>query len=143
MSTPVQVVQPSPPVHYTFQVDLSIGGSTPNYQVLNGDFHLPANTMPPVFYPGDTIQFTFIGRPVDEVILYARPLEPSEEPAPFTDDTWEIAIQDEYVLTIGKRRGYWSFTIAGIYAAKISSQYPAVSMPFLVDPEAKVGTGSN
>ena len=129
------------PVQYQFQVDLTIGGSTPYYQVISGSFHLPANTMPPLLQPEDTIQFSFLARAVENVMLYARPLEPSEEPAPFENDQWEMPLSNGTTLTIGPRKGYWSFTIAGIYIANIAPQYPRVPMPFLVDPEVKVGSG--
>ncbi|MFZ6814575.1 hypothetical protein ACO0K3_08905 [Undibacterium sp. Rencai35W] len=127
-------------IAYRFLVDLSIGGPTPPYQVISGDFHLPANTMPPLFNPGDSLQFEFIGRNTQACKLYARPLEASEEPAPFKDDQWSINLENGQVVTIGKRLGFWTFTIAGTYDAIITTGL-LVKMPFLVDPECEVGSG--
>jgi hypothetical protein len=129
------------PINYTFIVDLSIGGSLPNFQVLSGDFHLPTNTMMPEMHPGDSLTFQFLGRPIQNGMLYARPLEPSEEPAPFKGGLWEYPVQDGTSITIGHRLGYWVFTISGTYQAIITPT-THVQMPFLVDPEILVGTGN-
>lgn len=141
MSDNSQTAAPAPAINYIFNIDLTIGGSLPCYQVISGDFHLPANTMPPRFNQGDTIKFQFLGRAVSNAVVYARPLEASEEPAPFQGGNWEYPIVNGSVITIGSRKGFWSFTVSGIYHAIITPS-TQTNMPFLVDPEIIIGPGN-
>lgn len=130
--------------NYTFDINLSSGGSAPTFNVTGGALSLPVNTMQPLLNPGDTITFNVGGRAVqnNECFLYLRPLA-SNQAYPFSNATeWQIPItganqQYATVQLTAQNSGPLSFAVGGVYQ---SAENSAVLIPFVVDPECEVGS---
>ncbi|MDE2427566.1 MAG: hypothetical protein KGM99_02495, partial [Burkholderiales bacterium] len=126
-------------------------GTTPSYQVSgpNG-LLLPINNMPGLL-PGDQISFVFNtispngpDRKVFNCSIYTRPLADGLGLSPFsqqpTSDN-QYAIESDSVFTVATVPGGWNFTLQGFYSTPNSENNGSITVPFLVDPEADVGTG--
>ena len=128
--------------NYVFTVDLRYGGTTPSFLIfLDGKDILPLNTMP-VLEKDDTITFSFKGREVLDGAMYWRPLANDLPLNPFAgQEGFKFPVKEGDTFTVDRQSGNWSFVITGTYQATLTFGHAAISIPFLIDPEADVGTG--
>lgn len=137
---------------YTFTIDLADGDSAPRFVITWLDSKGSANTLPanntPHLEMSDSMLFKFTGVTLDTCSLYARPLTTLEPMSPFSPtpdgsppEDGITPLSDGTIVYVVKKNGSWSFSIMGFYqATNLYGQKPFTA-PFLIDPDADVGTG--